>query len=113
MAAVRYLDLVGKPYKVGARGPDAYDCMGVALEVLRRLGHDVDESVIGDSGRWESIEAANRPGDIVLSSTERGLHVDVVLSFQRKSALSSVPGPGVVVRSLHGIPDRVGAYRLR
>jgi cell wall-associated NlpC family hydrolase len=32
------LDLVGRPYRRGARGPDAFDCWGLVLEMRRRLG---------------------------------------------------------------------------
>lgn len=31
-------DLIGKPYKEEGRGPDAYDCYGLAIEVCRRYG---------------------------------------------------------------------------
>jgi cell wall-associated NlpC family hydrolase len=31
-------DLPGRPFASGARGPDAYDCWGLVLEVRRRLG---------------------------------------------------------------------------
>jgi cell wall-associated NlpC family hydrolase len=30
-------DLIGRPYRYGARGPEAYDCWGLVLEVRRRL----------------------------------------------------------------------------
>jgi hypothetical protein len=33
-----YADLLGKPWRRGARGPEAYDCLGLALEIARRLG---------------------------------------------------------------------------
>ncbi len=33
-----YADLLGKPFARGARGPAAYDCLGLALEIARRLG---------------------------------------------------------------------------
>ena len=33
-----WLDLLGKPYRHLARGPDAYDCYGLLLEVFRRRG---------------------------------------------------------------------------
>lgn len=29
-------DLIGKPYRRGGRGPDAYDCFGLLIEVCRR-----------------------------------------------------------------------------
>lgn len=31
-------DLLGKPWKEDARGPDAYDCVGLAIEIQRRRG---------------------------------------------------------------------------
>jgi len=31
-------DLTGRPYRRGARGPDAFDCWGLVLEARRRLG---------------------------------------------------------------------------
>lgn len=35
-------DLVGKPYRLGGRGPDAYDCAGLVVECLRRRGIDIE-----------------------------------------------------------------------
>jgi cell wall-associated NlpC family hydrolase len=31
-------DLIGKPYRLGAIGPDAYDCWSLAAEVAKRRG---------------------------------------------------------------------------
>jgi cell wall-associated NlpC family hydrolase len=36
-AALALRDLVGVPYERGARGPAAFDCWGLVLEVRRRL----------------------------------------------------------------------------
>lgn len=33
-----YIDLIGKPYALGARGPASFDCLGLALELGKRLG---------------------------------------------------------------------------
>jgi cell wall-associated NlpC family hydrolase len=30
-------DLIGKPFVMGARGPDAYDCWGLVREVMQRM----------------------------------------------------------------------------
>jgi cell wall-associated NlpC family hydrolase len=38
-----YADLIGKPFLTGARGPDAYDCVGLAIEMQRRQGRDVPD----------------------------------------------------------------------
>ena len=40
-----YTDLIGKPFAHGARGPAAYDCLGLCMEVLRRRGIAVPEYV--------------------------------------------------------------------
>lgn len=33
-----YNDLIGKKFKYHGRGPDEYDCLGLAIEVLQRNG---------------------------------------------------------------------------
>lgn len=33
------MDLLGKPFVLGGRGPDAYDCYGICLEFGRRNGY--------------------------------------------------------------------------
>jgi cell wall-associated NlpC family hydrolase len=38
-----YADLVGKPWSKGARGPEAYDCLGLAIEIQRRRGFTVPD----------------------------------------------------------------------
>ena len=30
-------DLIGRPWRLGGRGPDAYDCWGLVREVLQRM----------------------------------------------------------------------------
>lgn len=36
-------DLIGKPFTDGGRGPDTYDCYGLASEIFRRYGVDLPE----------------------------------------------------------------------
>ena len=38
-----YIDLLGKKFKYGGRGPEVYDCWGLCREVYRRLGIDVPD----------------------------------------------------------------------
>lgn len=33
-----HLDLIGKSFQLGARGPDHYDCWGICLELGKRAG---------------------------------------------------------------------------
>ncbi len=38
MFDVDYSDLLGKPFVLGGRGPDCYDCVGLCMELRRRAG---------------------------------------------------------------------------
>lgn len=40
-----WMDLVGKPFVRGGRGPEGYDCLGLAMEMARRLGKQVPDYV--------------------------------------------------------------------
>lgn len=33
-----YEDLLGKPFRLGERGPEFYDCWGVCIEIAKRAG---------------------------------------------------------------------------
>ena len=87
-------DLVGKPFLHCGRGPDAYDCFGLVLEVLRRVGIDWDwplarafeqgdtETLSGIimaavvSGPWELVEPPLTCGDVLVMATDgRWSHV--------------------------------------
>ena len=76
LPAYLYADLIGKPYAEGARGPAAYDCLGLALELQRRQGRRVPDFAstraefnrqIGEGvlGPCRQISEA-RPGCVVL-----------------------------------------------
>ncbi len=91
-------DLIGKPYKLGATGPDEYDCFGLSMKVLERMGYPLDMSV---AEKWirryrpgetnpnmfsehecEIGEIPRQPGDILVCSNpetpqERATHVAV------------------------------------
>ena len=38
MCNFEYIDLLGKPFRLGSRGPDHFDCWGICLEIGRRVG---------------------------------------------------------------------------
>jgi hypothetical protein len=66
---------MGKPFEDGARGPAAYDCLGLMLEVERRLGvelpawaSDVRE-LAGALAHWEQVTDP-QPGDAILIDSD-------------------------------------------
>jgi cell wall-associated NlpC family hydrolase len=98
-----WLDLLGKPFREGARGPDAFDCVGLLIEMQRRLGRVVpdwssDPLVLASAlARWERVRVPD-PGDgVLIYSVNPQWHVGVV------------SGGGCM---LHAHPDR-GVARER
>lgn len=49
-------ELVGKPYRAGATGPDAYDCMGLVMRVQRKMGWKMPKEFDG----WTIEDYARR-----------------------------------------------------
>lgn len=73
-----YIDLLGKPFEYGGRGPDAFDCYGLAVELCRRAGitlpdyaSDPDPAFQGNGflhGAEHYFDRVTQPGplDIIL-----------------------------------------------
>jgi cell wall-associated NlpC family hydrolase len=51
---IEYVDLLGKPFQWGGRGPDAFDCYGLCIELAKRNGQ-----IIPDSAWSEEPEEIN------------------------------------------------------
>lgn len=49
-----YSDLIGKPFKYFGRGPDAYDCYGLALEIYKRIGRPLPDYTSSESSKIQS-----------------------------------------------------------
>ena len=72
-------DLLGKPYVLHGRGPDGYDCYGLAIEVERRLGKELPD-VCSQGSVIEGLVKTKEPkfGDIVMfKSRGRDRHIGV------------------------------------
>lgn len=80
-------DLQGKPFRWQGRGPDAFDCWGLVIEVLARRGlpspgdfvTDTKECAIRTIAAQLAVPQAvkldrSEPGAIVLMSSKRALH---------------------------------------
>ena len=104
-----YLDLVGKPFREHACGPSAYGCVGLLLEVMRRMGVALPAyaeseaalmAAIGAMGEWEKV-AVPRAGDAVLMrSSDPDWHVGVLIDQQHM--VHAHPHAGVVVERVDG-----------
>lgn len=42
---MEYIDLLGKSFAWGGRGPDHFDCYGLCIELARRNGQSIPDSV--------------------------------------------------------------------
>ena len=40
---INYTDLLGKDFEYGERGPDTYDCYGLAIEIFKRYGISIPD----------------------------------------------------------------------
>jgi len=57
------IDLIGKRYKNGGRGPAEYDCWGVVLEVFKRNGITLKDYIIDATDTETIAETAKKDAD--------------------------------------------------
>jgi cell wall-associated NlpC family hydrolase len=87
-------DLIGKPFVNRARGPDAYDCFGILLEIYRRRGILILDSDYNSSPTNRRVELTRRLTDwhdcpvapgVALVFRERGIpgHVGIAIDEDR------------------------------
>jgi cell wall-associated NlpC family hydrolase len=113
-------DLLGKPFLADGRGPDAFDCVGLLLEVQRRLGnctvrYNSNENDLGLARTtWERVQYPE-PGDgILLRSDNPKWHIGVVAGGG--FMLHAFPGRGVARERYDAFPwhKRIeGFYRWK
>jgi len=60
---MQIVDLIGKPFVDGGRGPDNFDCWGLAAEVYKRFGKDLPDYKIccEDASRINAEMETQRP----------------------------------------------------
>lgn len=84
-------DLIGRPWVLGARGPDAFDCWGVVLELARRAGRVVPpdwvsreltraevRSIMAGESRAHTVRLA-APAEGSIAYSEHAAHCGYVL----------------------------------
>ena len=88
-------DLVGKPYRKNGRGPEGYDCYGLAIEVEKRFGHE-----------WENIEDCEKNGydfNLCLAQWKTRVSIEEVTSPQQE-------GDVILLKDNHGVISHIGIY---
>lgn len=116
-------EYVGKPYRSGAYGPDAFDCWGLVRDVwMKHLGADVPVFGANMGQRhinelltspWCWAEEVHAPSelDVVLMGRNRPVHIGIYVVVDRKPQIlhSLEEATGVVLTPLlnlslcHGI----------
>lgn len=109
-------DLVGAPYKVWGRDPETgIDCLGVVLELYRRLGIELpdprpgEESIREYMRIWEEVEEPDRLLDIL--RTRIGPEEVVWLNVGKGYAMGAESENGVHLQRIRTI--RRGVKDLR
>lgn len=105
--AMQYL---GRPYRWGASGPDAFDCSGFTMFVYAQVGVSLPHSSRAQYGCGERVSRANlQPGDLVFFGSPRIHHVGIYVGDNQ---YIHAPRTGDVVKvSPLDRYDYVGAVR--
>ncbi len=85
----RIFDLIGKPFVEGGKGPDGYDCWGLAVEVFRRCG------IVIPDYRLTCATVTNGVTDNRDKWTR---------------CIGEVPAPALIVFTTAGIADHIGVH---
>ena len=137
MATVKWMDLLGSPYRLHGTGQDGFDCSSLAEAVLLRMGRTVPptspfRAMTGPNPAVEietyfaSMEAAydkvgfrlhmaNQVGDLVLTADENGVPVGLYILVEpnRGTFLTAHKTAGVVSVRRFAIKNVVGIYRVK
>ena len=137
MATVKWMDLLGSPYKLHGTGKDGFDCSSLAEAVLLRMGRTVPptspframtganpakeidayfESMAAAYDKVGSkIHMAKQVGDLVLSAdvygVPRGLYI--LVEPNRGTFLTAHDTAGVVSVRRFAIKNVMGIYRVK
>lgn len=86
---------IGRPYKWGAEGPDAFDCSGLTSRAWQRAGRDIPRTSQEQWKRLRHIPLAElRPGDLVVYFP-KATHVAIYLGDGK---VVQAPRPGTRIK---------------
>lgn len=92
------MTLLGKPYRSGAKGPDAFDCSGLVHYVYKQASLKVPVTAEQlDRAGYEIAGAEILPGDLILFKIRQGYHVGIMLN--KRDFIHSSRSKGVSIDS--------------
>ena len=78
------INLLGKPYKNGARGPDAFDCSGLIYYIYQRVS--ITLPVMTEEQVWFGYGISGdsvQPGDLVFFKIKKDYHAGIMISQEK------------------------------
>lgn len=106
-------EIIGRPYRLGAQGPDAYDCYSAARAVQRSIfmrempafempseaGRQAIAAAIAmhpERDRWKEIKAPSDGALVTMARHLQGYHIGVWIADEDGLIVHAIEGPGVV-----------------
>jgi len=103
---------IGIPWQAGGRGPDAYDCWGLLLHVMRRhYGRSIQDCNVSEieagelrrlAGEWRPVDAPRDGDGVKMGSAER-LHVGVYVNQNGGAVLHCAERYGVILTQVSAL----------
>lgn len=106
------MDLMGKPYKNGGRGPDSFDCSGLVYFAYKKTGVVLPATAEeqGRSGVGIAREAV-LPGDLVVFKIKREYHVGIMVNDKEFVHASKSRGVAVDELSMQYWANNLQGFR--
>ena len=95
---------IGKPFKWKQRGPDSFDCQGLAFYVHKQNGIIIPLGPINQFNEGQKISKSNlKPGDLVFFEIKNhgGTHVGIYIG-NGKYVHAPSPGQNICIDDLEG-----------
>lgn len=105
-------DLIGKPYRLGATGPDEFDCWSLTVEVAKRFGVTVPMIDCAALGRAEISAVAGKRRHNLAFETNDPKSGDVLLSLRLGHIGTVIDGKVLHTHRRHGVVlERMESFR--
>jgi len=93
-------NLLGKSYKNGAKGPDAFDCSGFIYYIYQRIGIVLPVMTEGQiKSGYDVSRDSIQPGDLVFFKIKNDLHAGIMIN--KKDFIHSSKSRGVTVDDIN------------